>query len=175
MVYTETVLVLSAPPEQLEDDANIFIDSIMIKLHEIKDVVVLNEESSETIGSAETKKGTDSGTVQSERKMRSQSSFTQSTHKMSPIKVAGATDMKNLVKITTSLDGETPARIYLFHMNGPEECTTVVQDLSKLSKAAKRRIETKSRLAKIQEKIRRIYSSAQVQGVVGVLIMAVSV
>jgi hypothetical protein len=162
-MYTKSAFAIAPQSDQKESGLRkeSLKDYDAIPLIEIKNVVILNEDLGEKIESEESGKKLQKGPSDSE--LAKKTTAVQSSSLQS----------KNLIKITTSFDGKTTGRIYLIQASRPQECQTIAKDLETLSKDAKLRLEANSKFSAIQEKIRKVYSSGQVQGFVGVLIIAV--
>jgi hypothetical protein len=160
MIYTKSVFAIATQTDQNENGQKMAFD--VLPLFEIKTVVVLNEDLGEKADSEESGKKLQRGAAESDLMKRSNAAQASSLQE------------RNLIKITTSFDGKTPGRIYLIQASRPDDCQTIAKELNKLSNDAKKRLEEDSKFKVIQEKIRKVYSSGQVQAFVGVLIIAVS-
>ena len=79
----------------------------------------------------------------------------------------------NIFQIETQRDGYNLGRTYYLRAPTESLCKKIVEDLQYLAQKAKKRAELKSRVLKIQRKVRIVYWSFPFQCFVGLLIMMV--
>ena len=91
--------------------------------------------------------------------------------------VADSTKVKfrNSFQIRTLIDGYNSGRSYYLKAASAEECTEIMNKLKALANTAKKLKEAKTRFQESQERIRVVYHSTAVQGVVAAMIVAVLV
>ncbi len=89
--------------------------------------------------------------------------------------VADSTKVKfrNSFQIRTQVDGYNSGRSYYLKAASAEECTEVMDKLKALAKTAKKLKDAKTRFQESQERIRVVYHSTAVQGIVAAMIVAV--
>jgi hypothetical protein len=80
---------------------------------------------------------------------------------------------RNSFQIWTQVDGYNSGRSYYLKAATKEECLDVMHTLQGLSRTAKMLKDAKTRFEKWQERIRHVYHSAIIQGVVATMIVAV--
>jgi hypothetical protein len=80
---------------------------------------------------------------------------------------------KNQFQIETSPQGYNSGRIYQIEANLPQSFRVLLEDLTKLSAAAREEAEAKSRFKKTQEKVGKVFNSDIVQRVLAIMIFGV--
>jgi hypothetical protein len=89
--------------------------------------------------------------------------------------VADSTKVKfrNSFQIRTQLDGYNSGRSYYLKAATAEECAEVMDKLKAMANTAKKLKDAKTRFQESRERIRVVYHSTAVQGVVAAMIVAV--
>jgi hypothetical protein len=82
---------------------------------------------------------------------------------------------RNSFQIWTQVDGYNSGRSYYLKASTAEECTEVMNKLKTLARTARKLKDAKTRFQETQERIRVVYHSTAVQGVVATMIVAVFV
>jgi hypothetical protein len=80
---------------------------------------------------------------------------------------------RNSIQIRTCLDGYNSGRKYYFQTDSDEKCSTLVDDLNRLSKIALEKFLAKSRFIKAQELVKGYYTTTECRILVALLIIAV--
>jgi hypothetical protein len=82
--------------------------------------------------------------------------------------------LTDTVEIRTILQGWNSGRAYFIRCATGKECRKVAADLRSFSEAERRRFELRTPMQRFRERLRAVYTSSPVQGLVGLLILAVS-
>ena len=81
---------------------------------------------------------------------------------------------KNVFQIETSPEGYNSGRPYQIQASSGQNFRAILEDLTKLSVAAREEAEAKSKFRKIQDKVGKIFNSDVVQRILAIMIFAVS-
>jgi hypothetical protein len=93
----------------------------------------------------------------------------------SQIMVENVIDFANSFQIRTNQDGHNSGRKYVIQATSNEILSLLMNGISNYSKAAVLRADERSTWMRMQDRVRRMYSSAPFQGVATFLILAVRI
>jgi len=83
--------------------------------------------------------------------------------------------LRNAIEIRTDIDGYNSGRVYLLRSSSEETGSVIAGLLADTATRSRREYETRTRLQRMQDRCRAIYLSSAVQGLIAVLIVAVSI
>jgi hypothetical protein len=84
-----------------------------------------------------------------------------------------AIDFTNAFQIRTQKGGYNAGRKYVLRAESEDEITLMVADLKRVTKRAAKKAAARSRLGKIQKRVRVVYNSTVCQFISAILIIAV--
>jgi hypothetical protein len=84
-----------------------------------------------------------------------------------------AIDFTNAFQIRTQKGGYNAGRKYVLRAESEEEITSIIADLKGVAKRAAKKAAARSRLSKIQKRVRVVYTSNLIQSISAFLIIAV--
>jgi hypothetical protein len=85
-----------------------------------------------------------------------------------------ASKFRNVLQIATKNDGYNSGRIYYLSTDSQETLQELITDLTKKAKTALKQTEARTGFRKLQRRVRKRYDSTQFQGLMALLIAAVS-
>jgi hypothetical protein len=100
-------------------------------------------------------------------------SLKQSDDDVSINNFEASVDFSHAFQIRTKKDGFNSGRKYFIRTSSDEVMTEIVTEISEIAKAVANKLATKSKWAKIQNRVRLVYNSRIFQGVAAFLIIAV--